>query len=173
MGSRKGAVLGVVDHADDPVIGAEPVAEAAADRVDMGEEVANCWKLRTSSPAPASSMVLRATWNTAPGRTDFRCGTGGRERCAARSPAACDLLQPLTELESKVMALAKAVPDEKYSWRPAPGVRSFKEVFLHIAYGNRLMLNVAGGVDLKEIEKHLGQAVEYARMNGIVPPWSK
>ncbi len=46
-------------------------------------------------------------------------------------------------------------------------------MFLHIAYGNRLMLNVAGGVDLKEIEKHLGQAIEYARMNGIVPPWSK
>jgi uncharacterized damage-inducible protein DinB len=138
------------------------------------------------------------------------------------------------------MALAKAVPEEKYSWRPAPGVRSFKELFLHIAYGNRLMLNIADGVKLEEIEKqidankqaeaeslnreqviaklaegfsavrqalenaanatlsrdiqffqtpttrrgvltfidthiaeHLGQAIAYARINGIVPPWSQ
>ncbi len=155
-------------------------------------------------------------------------------------PAAQDLLQPFSELESKVMSLAKAIPEDKFSWRPAPGVRSFKELFLHIAYGNRLMLNIADGVDLKEIEKqiesnskaegealnkaqviakltegftiirealesaanatlsrdvqffqtattrrgvltfidthiaeHLGQGIAYARMNGIVPPWSK
>lgn len=67
--------------------------------------------------------------------------------------AAADLLQPFTELESKVMALAKAIPEEKYSWRPAPGVRSVKEVFLHIAYGNRLMLNYADGAKMEEIQK--------------------
>ncbi len=31
------------------------------------------------------------------------------------------------------MALATAVPADKYAWRPAPGVRSFGEVFMHIA----------------------------------------
>ena len=41
------------------------------------------------------------------------------------------------------MALAKAVPEEKYGWRPAPGVRSFKELLVHIANGNRLLLNIA------------------------------
>lgn len=58
-------------------------------------------------------------------------------------PAAADVLLPFTGLESKVLALAKAVPEEKYAWRPGPGVRSFGEVFLHIAYGNRLLQEVA------------------------------
>jgi hypothetical protein len=39
----------------------------------------------------------------------------------------------LDTLNSKVMALANAVPADKYNWRPAPGVRSFGEVFMHIA----------------------------------------
>ena len=139
------------------------------------------------------------------------------------------------------MALAKAVPEEKYSWKPAPGVRSFQQVFLHIAYGNQLLLNIAlnspqGDALRKQVEEqaanenapvskdkvieilagsftaihqaidraraatltrgvdffgtpattngvlidlethmaeHLGQAIAYSRMNGIVPPWSQ
>jgi hypothetical protein len=51
--------------------------------------------------------------------------------------AAADLNAALPDIESEVMALAKAVPEEKYSWRPAPGVRTFQQVFLHIAYGNQ------------------------------------
>jgi len=153
---------------------------------------------------------------------------------------AADLLLPLDGLERQVIALAKAVPEEKYGWRPGPGVRSFKEVFLHIAYGNQLMLAIAGGAEKAAIEKaieenakaegeamakdrvvevltesfaavrkamndatggalsrdvdffgrkttmrgvlaqldthiaeHLGQAIAYSRVNGIVPPWSK
>src|ERR1700709_2277398 len=39
----------------------------------------------------------------------------------------------LDTLHAKVVALANAVPADKYSWRPAPGVRSFGEVFMHIA----------------------------------------
>ena len=50
-------------------------------------------------------------------------------------------------LESEVMQLAKAVPEEKYSWRPGPGVRTFQQVFLHIAYGNHLILNIAQGAE--------------------------
>lgn len=154
--------------------------------------------------------------------------------------AAIDVLAPLSDMESKVMALAKAVPEDKYSWRPTVGVRSFGEVFLHIAYGTRLMMTIAskqpGEEDMKKliaeeyagekqpmtkaqtvkaledsfaaarkaieplrsgglshdadffttkttrrgvyvfvdthIAEHLGQAIAYARMNGIVPPWS-
>ncbi len=56
---------------------------------------------------------------------------------------AAELLDPLNGLEKKVMDLAKAVPEDKYDWRPAPTVRSFREVFLHIAYGNRLMVDLA------------------------------
>src|ERR1019366_5384542 len=43
----------------------------------------------------------------------------------------------------EVLLLAKAIPEEKYAWRPGPGVRSFREVFLHIANGNQLLVNVA------------------------------
>jgi uncharacterized damage-inducible protein DinB len=155
--------------------------------------------------------------------------------------AAIDILAPLSDLESKVIALARAVPEDKYSWRPAPGVRSFGEVFLHIAYVNQMILTIAAkqptGEELNKLiaetdnsqkqpadkahtlqlltesfaaarkaieplrsgglthdadffgqnttrrgvyvfldthmSEHLGQAIAYARMNGIVPPWSK
>jgi uncharacterized damage-inducible protein DinB len=157
----------------------------------------------------------------------------------ARKEAA-DLLMPLDGLEKQVIALAKAIPEEKFAWRPGEGVRSVKEVFLHIAYGNKLMLSIAQGADPADIQKmiqesakaekepmtrvkvialleesfaavrkamgdasagalsreieffgtkttmrgvlteldahiaeHLGQSIAYARVNGIVPPWSK
>jgi uncharacterized damage-inducible protein DinB len=57
--------------------------------------------------------------------------------------AAADLLLPFSGLQEQVLALAKAVPEEKYGWRPGSGVRSFKEVFLHIVNGNRLLMNIA------------------------------
>jgi uncharacterized damage-inducible protein DinB len=158
--------------------------------------------------------------------------TGGKETA--------DLVQALDALEKRVIALAKAVPEAKYSWRPGAGVRSFHEVFLHIAYGNNLMLSIAAGADGAAIQKsieendkaekaamsrdrvvelltesfaavrkamqdatggslsrdidffgtkttmrgvltevdthiaeHMGQAIAYARVNGIVPPWSR
>ncbi len=154
--------------------------------------------------------------------------------------AAADILFSLASLESEVMQLAKAIPEEKYGWRPGAGVRTFQQVFLHIAYGNHLILNIAEGAesdDIKKIEgengkieespvnkdktiaaltetfaeihkylddvraqqltrdmnffgqkttrrgilvwldthmgEHLGQAIAYARMNGIAPPWSR
>jgi len=156
------------------------------------------------------------------------------------NPPAADLLFSLNDLETKAMQLAKAVPEDKYAWRPGPGVRSFGEVMLHIAYGNRLMLHIAtedpkpealqkqieenarnekqpitkervielltesfttvrkaleaarAGALASEVQffgkstsqravltmleihvaEHTGQAIAYARMNGIVPPWS-
>ena len=42
-------------------------------------------------------------------------------------------LGQLEELQGKFLQLAEAIPAEKYSWRPAPGVRSVGEVFKHIA----------------------------------------
>jgi uncharacterized damage-inducible protein DinB len=36
-------------------------------------------------------------------------------------------------LYTKFYALANAIPAEKYAWRPAPGVRSIGEVFMHVA----------------------------------------
>lgn len=39
----------------------------------------------------------------------------------------------LDTLQSKFLALAEAIPADKYSWRPGPGVRSVGEVFMHVA----------------------------------------
>src|SRR5580693_1448848 len=62
---------------------------------------------------------------------------------AAPAPGAgADLSVPLKELEEHIVSLAKAVPEEKYAWKPADGVRSFQQVFMHIAYGNQLLLNI-------------------------------
>jgi uncharacterized damage-inducible protein DinB len=159
---------------------------------------------------------------------------------APPAAAAADVLFSLASLESEIMQLAEAVPEAKYSWKPGPGVRTFQQVLLHIAYGNHLILNIAQGAEPDDIKKtidengkieqgpiskektlrsltetfgeihaylddvraqaltrdmeffgqkttrrgiliwldthmgeHLGQAIAYARMNGITPPWSK
>ncbi len=135
----------------------------------------------------------------------------------------------------QLIALAEAIPADKYSWRPGPGVRSISEVLMHIAQSNFYLLSVTGPkmpsdmakdnlektvtskaaviADLKrsfdavktaraqlkpdDLERkvtidgktvpvdgmylrilvhdneHMGQLVAYARMNGIVPPWSR
>jgi uncharacterized damage-inducible protein DinB len=146
-----------------------------------------------------------------------------------------DYLSQLKDVESKMVALAEATPQEKYSWRPAEGVRSVSEVFVHIASANFFFVTMTGvkmpaGVVSPNSEKtvtdkakvvallkqsfahvrdnvsamsdadmakdtkmfgkpatyetvlftmanhmheHLGQSIAYARVNGIVPPWSK
>jgi uncharacterized damage-inducible protein DinB len=39
----------------------------------------------------------------------------------------------LQQLQQKYTTLAQAIPQEKYSWRPAERVRSINELFLHVA----------------------------------------
>lgn len=135
---------------------------------------------------------------------------------------------------SQLIALAEATPEDKFSWRPAAGVRSTSEVYMHIAVANFWLLSVTGpkapeNLDLKleksvtkkaevidwlkrsleavrsahekvtpkDLERkvhiadrdatvdgmylriivhaneHMGQLIAYARMTGVVPPWSK
>ena len=42
-------------------------------------------------------------------------------------------LTDLDSLQSKFLQLAEAIPADKYSWRPGPGVRSIGEAFMHVA----------------------------------------
>ena len=42
-------------------------------------------------------------------------------------------LADLDTLQAKFVALAQAFPADKYSWRPAPGIRSVGEAFMHVA----------------------------------------
>jgi uncharacterized damage-inducible protein DinB len=44
----------------------------------------------------------------------------------------------------QLISLAEAIPADKYGWRPAPGVRSVSEVFMHITIANFWLLNVTG-----------------------------
>ena len=137
-------------------------------------------------------------------------------------------------VSAQLIALAEATPADKFAWRPAAGVRSTSEVYMHIVIANFYLLSVTGPKmppDLKQgMEKtvtskpeviawlkrsldavkeahlaetpkdlerkvhiadrdatvdgmylriivhaneHMGQLVAYARMTGVVPPWSK
>jgi len=44
----------------------------------------------------------------------------------------------------ELTALAEAIPDERYAWRPAMGVRSTSEIIMHIALANFYLLSVTG-----------------------------
>jgi uncharacterized damage-inducible protein DinB len=60
--------------------------------------------------------------------------------------------------EDKFTRLAEAIPADKYTWRPAPDVRSFAEVFLHVSAANYGVYRLVGtplpvGLDLKGFEK--------------------
>lgn len=143
-------------------------------------------------------------------------------------------LVDLDDLHKKFVSLANAVPQDKYTWRPADGVRSISEVFLHITAANYNIPTMMGAAKMPEymakdfdksttdkakiieelnksfdyvhaaVEKmtnadfakpekslgpdandgdvvyiivthaheHLGQSIAYARVNGIVPPWT-
>ena len=136
-------------------------------------------------------------------------------------------------VEKHLLALAEATPAEKFAWRPAEGVRSISEVYMHLVGANYMLPGFAGvkapegispGMEKSVTEKtaviaamkksfehlrgaiaatkdadldkpvkffgmestvrglyltvalheheHLGQSIAYARMNGIVPPWT-
>ncbi len=47
-------------------------------------------------------------------------------------------------VSQQLIALAEATPEEKFAWRPAPGVRSTSEVYMHIALANFYLLSVTG-----------------------------
>jgi uncharacterized damage-inducible protein DinB len=56
-------------------------------------------------------------------------------------------------VSGQLLALAEATPEEKFAWRPGPGVRSTSEVFMHIALANFYLLSVTGPkmpADMKE-----------------------
>ena len=137
-------------------------------------------------------------------------------------------------VSQQLIALAEATPAEKFAWRPAAGIRSTSEVYMHIVFANFYLLSLTGPkmpAELKQgMEKtvtskaeviswlkrsldavkeahvaakpadlagkvhiadrdatvdglylrilvhaneHMGQLVAYARMTGVVPPWTK
>jgi uncharacterized damage-inducible protein DinB len=57
---------------------------------------------------------------------------------------AAGLLARFNESAAKLEQLAEAIPAEKYSWRPSPGIRSVSEVLVHVAMGNYYTTEDAG-----------------------------
>jgi uncharacterized damage-inducible protein DinB len=72
------------------------------------------------------------------------------------------LLFQIGQAEEKLLALANAVPAEKYTWKPADGVRTVGEVFNHVASANYFFPTfwnggkVPPGIDPRTFEKEMG-----------------
>jgi uncharacterized damage-inducible protein DinB len=96
---------------------------------------------------------------------------------AAAKPAAApsitsDLMGDIAQAERKIMALAKAIPADKWDWRPAPGTRSIGEVLKHVAADNYLLPAAVGsapdaatgikGDDYKTAEAYEKRTMDHA-----------
>jgi uncharacterized damage-inducible protein DinB len=80
---------------------------------------------------------------------------------AAASGVKADVVRSLDDAQQKLVALAEAMPAEKYTWRPGEGVRSVGEVFAHVAGGNYFLPTLWGakppaGVNPRGFEKEGG-----------------
>ena len=55
-----------------------------------------------------------------------------------------EFLWELEIAERQIVAIAECIPPEQYDWRPVAQARSFSEVFVHVATGNFMLLDVIG-----------------------------
>ena len=68
----------------------------------------------------------------------------GAEPAAAPAGFRAEFTAEVDSVGKKLTDLAGAVPAEKYSWRPAPGIRSVSEVYMHVVGANYLLPSFAG-----------------------------
>ena len=62
-------------------------------------------------------------------------------------------------VSKQLLDLAEATPQDKFSWRPAPGVRSTSEVYMHIALANFYLLSVTGPKMPAELKLEMEKSV--------------
>jgi uncharacterized damage-inducible protein DinB len=62
-------------------------------------------------------------------------------------------------VSKQLIDLAEATPQDKFSWRPAPGVRSTSEVYMHIAMANFYLLSVTGPKMPAELKLEMEKSV--------------
>jgi uncharacterized damage-inducible protein DinB len=70
------------------------------------------------------------------------------------------ILFQISQAQDKLIALAEAMPADKYVWKPASGVRTMGEVFNHVASANYFFPTLWGGkvpdgVDPRTLEKEM------------------
>lgn len=75
-----------------------------------------------------------------------------------KSPMLTDFFKVYNTAADKATSLADAITAEKYDWRPAEGVRSVKEVVLHITGANYYFASLLGtpvpeGIDPRNLDK--------------------
>ena len=117
------------------------------------------------SLVPLASFLLGSSSRARPGAGHDEHADVGPPRLRARRPASgfrADFLVQLDMVGKQIVDLAEAVPADKYSWRPAPGVRSVSEVYMHIVGGNSYIPGFLGvkpmaGIDAGHGEVRDGQ----------------
>lgn len=62
----------------------------------------------------------------------------------ARQGVMGELIKDITDVETKVIGLAKALPEAAWAWKPSAPARSTGEVFMHIAADNYFLPVLAG-----------------------------
>jgi len=83
-------------------------------------------------------------------------------RAQSAAPASgfrSDLLANFDHAAQELTSLADAVPAEKYSWRPAEGVRSVSEVYMHVALSNFFLASLAGAKMPEGIDRGMEKQV--------------
>lgn len=63
---------------------------------------------------------------------------------AQQDKLVADLLADVSDVEQKLVGLAKKMPADKFDWRPGTGVRSFSEVVMHVAADNYFIPAMVG-----------------------------
>ena len=92
--------------------------------------------------------------------------SAGEESSSSSAAAVRDgALARLSTLEEKIVGLAEAIPEDKYTWRPGEGVRSVSEAFLHVASANYRLPNMIGtpppeGMDFTDYDKSTSDKAE-------------
>ncbi len=82
------------------------------------------------------------------------------QRATAQEPTGirAELITDLNQTEQKWVALAEAMSEDQYSWRPMEGVRSVGEVFMHIAAANVLFSQFVGYTPSEDVPEELRNA---------------
>lgn len=63
----------------------------------------------------------------------------------AASDMGAKMAANLEDVESKLVDLAGAIPDDKYGWAPMDGVRTVSQVLMHVAAANHFFSSRVGG----------------------------
>jgi uncharacterized damage-inducible protein DinB len=69
----------------------------------------------------------------------------GSSPLAAQSSAVADIRAQWRNQSGWILQSAQDVPEDKYSWRPTPEVRSFGEMFAHVAGAQSMFCAMATG----------------------------